>query len=119
MTSITMCWLPRSRQRTVMEPPAGEYLTAFVVRLVSTWRSRSGSATIFGKPGGDVHEHGVLGEPEGHGVEDERAEVDLAQVEGELAGLDLGDEQRVVGEEGEVLGLADHGAHELLAALRA
>ncbi len=52
VTSTAIDWLPRSRQRTLIDPPSGEYLTAFVTRLVRTWRNRSGSAKIFGNPAG-------------------------------------------------------------------
>ncbi len=59
----------------------------------------------------------MVGEAHGDGVEDEGSEVHLAPVEGEQAGLDLGDEQRVVGQQGQLLGLGDDRAHEVLPGL--
>ena len=66
---------------------------------------------------GHVHQDRVVGEPERHRFQDEGAQVDLAEVEAELSRLDLRDEQRVVGQQREVVRLTDDRLHELVARL--
>ena len=103
MTSTTTWWGPRSRARTMIEPPLGEYFTAFDVRLVMTCRRRSGSATMLREARGNVHQDRVVRKAQGHALEDEGAQIDLAPAVAENSPVSiLRDEQRVVGQAGRV-----------------
>ena len=59
----------------------------------------------------------MVGQSQRNRVQDEGAHLDLAKVEAELARLDLRDQERVVGQEREVIRLADDRLHELVTGL--
>ena len=110
---------PAGARAPATEPPPGEYLTAFEIRLVRTCRRRSGSAVTMGESGRHVEAHRMVRAAARDRVQDEGAQVDLAPVVGEVARLHLRDEEGVVGQAGQVVRLVDDRLHELLAVLDA
>ena len=71
-----------------------------------------------GQGRGHVGHHRVAGEPEGHRLQDEGGQLHVLPFVLDLARLHPADEERVVGEPGQVVGLVHDRLHELLAALQ-
>ena len=101
-------------------PSAGENFTALWTRFVRIWISRLGSTSIrVGRirPLVELDPGAVVAERRDD-LREHAAHLDLVRFEHELAGLDPGDDEQVVDELDQPVGLRQHDAEVLVALAR-
>ena len=95
---------PRHRRRraaTWIDAPSGEYSCALVSRFTRTWRIRSGSTSIGGRPGCDLLGQRLAGglglaAHRPHGVVDQRRDLGRRRLDRQPAGVAAGEVEQVV-----------------------